>query len=149
MQGHEMSCEAVQMAVWARLDGEVAGIALEQIDRHVKACRACRDTISEIERLHRDLGRVDYERLDADLWPKIAPGVAAAAEPRLPQVRRFAALIAVLVSWRVAQLLVDLPVPVINSVVPLACIVFVLWRLAGDPFAIQISPHHFRQERAS
>jgi hypothetical protein len=58
-------------------------------------------------------------------------------------------LIAVLVGWRVGQLLLDLPAPVVNSIVPLACVVFVLWRFAGDPFAIHVSPHQFRQERAS
>jgi hypothetical protein len=42
--------------------------------------------------------------------------------------------------WRLAQLLLDLPGPVVNSVVPLALIVLVLWRFTGDPFAIRVTP---------
>ena len=52
-----------------------------------------------------------------------------------------------LVAWRLAQLLLDVPAPVVNSVVPLALIVVVLRRLAGDPFALRLSPCEFQAGR--
>ena len=51
--------------------------------------------------------------------------------------------------WRLAQLLFDLPAPVVNSVVPLALIIIVLWRFTGDPFAIRDTPLQFGPEGAS
>jgi anti-sigma factor RsiW len=141
------TCDEVRMAAWALRDGESAAINRAEIDDHVAACTECRLAVAEIERLDRDLSRVDYERLDVDLWPAIQPAIAPAARPE--RTGPLLGLIAVLVGWRVGQLLLDLPAPVVNSIVPLACVVFVLWRLAGDPFAIHVSPHQFRQERAS
>ena len=66
--------------------------------------------------------------------------------------QRFAALLgltAALVAWRLAQLLLDWPAPVVNSIVPFALVVVVLWRLTGDPFAIRSSSHLRQQEGVS
>ena len=51
--------------------------------------------------------------------------------------------------WRLAQLQFELPMPVINSVVPLALLTLVLWRYTGDPFAIRVAPLQLEQEGAS
>jgi hypothetical protein len=138
------------MAAWALRDGESSEIGRPEIDDHVAACAECRLAVAGIERLDRNLSRVDYERLDLDLWPAIQPAIAPAAQPEnRTHAWALAGLIVVLVAWRACQLLLDLPAPVVNSIVPLACVAFVLWRLAGDPFAIHVSPHQFRQEHAS
>jgi hypothetical protein len=63
-----------------------------------------------------------------------SPPTAASRE-----LRGIVGLTAVLVAWRLAQLVLDLPAPVINSIVPLALIVLVLRRTTGDPFAIRRS----------
>jgi hypothetical protein len=137
------------MAVWALRDGESASIGQSEIDDHLTTCAECRAAVAGIERLDRDLSRVDYERLDADLWPELRPAIATSSRPEKVSAGAPLGLIVVLVAWRVGQLLLDLPAPVVNSIVPLACVVFVLWRLVGDPFAIHVTPHQFRQERAS
>jgi predicted anti-sigma-YlaC factor YlaD len=137
------------MAVWALRDGESAAIGRAEIDHHVATCAGCRAALAEIERLDRDLSRVDYERLDVDLWPAIQPAIAPATRPEQTDRWALSGLIVVLIGWRACQLLLDLPAPVVNSIVPLACVFFVLWRLVGDPFAIHPSSHQFRQESAS
>ena len=137
------------MAVWALRDGESAGIGQSEIDDHLTTCAECRAAAAGIERLGRDLSRVDYERLDTDLWPELRPALATFSRPDTVSAGAFPGLIAVLVAWRVGQLLLDLPAPVVNSIVPLACVVFVLWRFVGDPFAIYVAPHQFRQEHSS
>ena len=143
------ACEDVRIAVWALRDGESASIGQSEIDDHLTTCAECRAAVAGFERLDRDLSRVDYERLDADLWPELRPAIATLSRPDKVSPGALLGLIVLLVAWRAAQLLLDLPVPVVNSLVPLACVVFVLWRLAGDPFAICVTPHQFRQERAS
>ena len=149
MTNQRRACEDVLMAVWVLRDGEAASMRQSEIDDHVTTCAECRAAVAEIARLDRDLSRVDYERIDADLWPELRSTIVASSRPEKVSAGALPGLIVVLVTWRVGQLLLDLPAPVVNSIVPLACIVFVMWRLVGDPFAIHATPHQFRQERAS
>ena len=92
---------------------------------------------------------MDYEALDVNLWSGLRPQIVL-ERPR--QRRRRAAAIlglsSVLIAWHSARLLLDIPAPVINSVVPLAAVVVVLWRLAGDPFAVQLSLNQVEQKGA-
>lgn len=143
------ACEDVRMAVWALRDGESASMGQAEVDDHLTTCAECRTAVAGIELLDRNLSRVHYERLDADLWPELRPAIATLSRPERVSAGALLGLIAVLVAWRIGQLLLDLPAPVVNSIVPFACVVFVLWRLVGDPFAISVTPHHFRQERTS
>ena len=66
----------------------------------------------------------------------------------LRESRAILGLSAALGAWRLAQLLLDLPAPVVNSVVPLALIVVVLWYFTGDPFAIRASSQQLQREGA-
>ena len=148
MQPH--SCDEVRMAALARLDGELAVLTSDEVDAHVAGCRSCQTVLAGLTTLHADLGRVDYERLDIDLWPALQGRVTGGRPHR---ARRegwaIAGLSAVLVTWRLAQLLLDLPTPVVNSVVPLVLTMVVLRWLTGDPFAIQLSAHQLQRKGAS
>jgi predicted anti-sigma-YlaC factor YlaD len=148
MQPH--SCDEVRMAALARLDGELAGLTSAEVDAHVAGCRSCQTVLAGLTTLHADLGRVDYERLDVDLWPALRQHVTVSRPPRaLREGWAIAGLAAVLLGWRLAQLLVDLPSPVVNSVVPLVLTVVVLRWLTGDPFAIQLSAHQLQRKGVS
>jgi predicted anti-sigma-YlaC factor YlaD len=143
------SCDEVRMAALARLDGEPAGLTSAEIDAHVTGCRSCQTVVADLTTLHADLGRVDYERVDGDLWPALQERVAAGRPHRVRRERwAIAGLAAVLIAWRLAQLLVDMPTPVVNSVVPLVLTAVVLRWLTGDPFAIQLSPHQLQRKGA-
>jgi predicted anti-sigma-YlaC factor YlaD len=135
------TCDDVQMAALARLDGEAAALPPEDIDRHIADCSACRAAVAEFTTLHAALGRVDYAQRDDDLWPAVRAR-ASAIPSRTPRRERGAilGLAAALGAWRLAQLLLDLPAPVVNSLLPLAVMAFVLWRVTGDPFAIRVTP---------
>ena len=102
-----------------------------------------------LQRCTQSLDRVDYERLDVDLWPAVQQRLAAGSSYRAAEIAALLGLTAALVAWRLAQLLLEWPAPVVNSIVPLALIVVVLRRLTGDPFAIQTSSHLRQQEGAS
>lgn len=147
---HPALCDRVRMAALARLDGEPADLTQAEIGAHVAGCLACQAVMDGLTTIHADLGRVDYEHLDVDLWPALERRVAGGVTRRLQRERRaILGLAAVLVAWRLAQLLLDVPAPVVNSVVPLALIVVVLLRLTGDPFALQLSSHQFQEKGAS
>ena len=141
-------CEEVQMAALARLDGEPAQLTIAEVDAHAASCDACQAALAGFATLHRALDRVDYERLDADLWPSIQQRLAAGSSYR-GEIAALLGLTAALVAWRLAQLLLDWPAPVVNSIVPLVLIVVVLRRITGDPFAIRSSSHLREQEGVS
>ena len=48
----------------------------------------------------------------------------------------------------IGQLLFDLPLPVLNTIVPFTALIVITAWLIGDPFAIKLSSPELRQERA-
>lgn len=145
-RGESRSCTEIQMSAMARLDGEETALKPEEVDAHIAGCRACQDALASLTTLHARLDRVDYERLDVDLWPAVHRRVArGTARPVWRESRAIVGLAVVLGAWRLAQLLVELPAPVVNSVVPLVLVVLVLRQLTGDPFAIRVSSHQLRE----
>jgi predicted anti-sigma-YlaC factor YlaD len=142
-------CHEVRMAALARLDGEPARLTPEEVDAHTAGCGACQAALAGCATLHGSLDRVDYERLNVDLWPAVRQRLVADSSYRTPEIWALLGLTAAVGAWRLAQLLLDWPAPVVNSIVPLALIVVVLWRIAGDPFAIRSSSDLRQQEGVS
>jgi len=137
------------MAAMAVLDGEVAPLAAEEINAHVANCDVCGAALAGLTSLNATMARASYDRPGVDLWPAIRASMAPAPKPEASRdMTAIVGLGMALGAWRLAQLLVDLPAPVVNSTVPLALVVVVLWRLAGDPFAIQVSSHRLHGDRS-
>lgn len=144
------SCEEVLMAALARMDGEVAAIPADEVARHIAGCRACQEEITALTGLHADLTHADFEWIDADLWPGLAGRLDAGALSRSRRRLTVAFLVlAVIVGWRVAQLLLDVPAPVVNSIVPLALVAILLRSLTRDPFAICLTPQQLSGGKTS
>jgi anti-sigma factor RsiW len=143
------SCDAVRMAALARLDGESASLTPEELDAHTASCGSCHAALASLAAVHAALDRVDYEHLDVDLWPAVRHGLAPDARSRKTEIGSLLGLAAAVVTWRLAQLVLDLPAPVVNSIVPLVLIVVVFRLFTGDPFAIRSSSHFLQQEGAS
>jgi predicted anti-sigma-YlaC factor YlaD len=144
------SCEQVQMAAMAHLDGERGDLTAAEVEAHLAGCAGCRAAVSTLTTLQSRMNRFDYERLDIDVWPGVREAMTAGSPQPEPQRKpRFVLVLAsLLVVWRLAQLSVDLPAPVVNSVVPLALMVLVLWKVTGDPFAIQVTTQQLQREGA-
>ena len=137
------------MAAMAMLDGEVAPLAAEEINAHVTSCDACGAAVAGFTSLNAGMVRVNYDQPGVDLWPTIRASVTPT--PQRHAAREMTAIVGLALAlggWRLAQLLVDLPAPVVNSAVPLALVVLVLWRFVGDPFAIQVSSHRLHGDRS-
>ena len=142
-------CAEVRIAALARLDGEPARLTSDEVDGHVAGCGACQAALAGLTELHASLDRVDYEGPDVDLWPAVRQQLAASPSSRPAETWALLGLTGALVVWRLAQLLLEWPAPVVNSIVPLVLIVVVLRRLTGDPFAIQNASHLRPQEGVS
>jgi predicted anti-sigma-YlaC factor YlaD len=142
-------CDEVRMAAQARLDGEPAHLTPAEVDAHTASCGACQAALAGFTAMHGALDRVDYERLNVDLWPAVFERLAADSLHRTAEIWALLGLTAALVAWRLAQLLLEWPAPVVNSIVPLVLIVLVLRRITGDPFAIRSASHLRQQEGVS
>ena len=79
---------------------------------------------------------LSYPATQADLWSTVQNRIRIDGSRR-PIMRRLWLLGAFVFGWRALQLLIDLPMPILHPLVPLAAAVVVLWPVAGDLFAIQ------------
>lgn len=147
--GQPVTCDEVQIAAMARLDGEAAPLTSEAVDAHVRGCETCRTALARLTEVHAQLNRAGFDDLDIDLWPAIHQQVASRSSRVSRETTAIFALAIALAAWRTAQLLVELPAPVVNSILPLAVIVLVLRQLTGDPFAIRADRQQLRHGGAA
>jgi predicted anti-sigma-YlaC factor YlaD len=140
-------CDEVLVAVMARLDGETTALAAEQIDVHLAACSQCREALVAMTSLQRRLTGLTYGGPQLDLWPEVGRRIGHESTRTHGWVA-FALVAAVCILWRTCQLLLDLPLPVLNAVVPLTLSLLLARWLVGDPLAISETTPDLRQERA-
>jgi hypothetical protein len=119
----------------AAMDGETE--AASPADRaHLADCAWCRQWWNELEEFGNRLQRIGYPEPRVDLWTSIQPRIHE--HDATPDVSRGLWAIGTLVlAWRVIQLMIDLPLPVLHPLVPMAAVAAALWRLAGDPLAVK------------
>jgi predicted anti-sigma-YlaC factor YlaD len=143
--GRDQKCDSVQLAAMARLDGEAIPAGSDD-EAHLGGCDQCRDVIARMTRLHARLDALSYDPAPMNLWPAIHGRIA----PRHPSSERVAvaALAGLVLAWRTAQLVFDVPVPILNALVPLAAVMLIGWWIAGDPLAIQSVVLEGEQESA-
>jgi predicted anti-sigma-YlaC factor YlaD len=148
-KARDQMCDHVQLAVMAKLDGERPLLTGDELDAHVAGCDECRDAIAGMTRLHARLDALSDDTPSTDLWSAIHPRIARGRILESGRERvAVGALVALVLAWRTAQLVFDVPVPVLNGLVPLAVAILIGWRVAGDPLAIQSLVLEEQQERA-
>jgi predicted anti-sigma-YlaC factor YlaD len=132
-------CERVRLHLMAAFDAEAVGGEPDpgpDARQHLASCAACRQWLSGLESIGSRLERVSYANAPVDLWPALERALRA-SETRQLNRRRLYGLAGLLLGWRSLQLFVDLPLPLLHSIIPLALGLAALWQLARDPLAIQ------------
>jgi predicted anti-sigma-YlaC factor YlaD len=140
-------CEEVLASVLARLDGETAPLTADAIDKHLQGCPECRTSAAELGALHARLTQMELTGPQVNLWPAITARLESSAAQKRDRWA-FALLAALCIAWRTGQLLLDLPAPALNAVVPLIVLLVLTRWLAGDPLTIALTTSEMRQERA-
>jgi len=146
--GRDQRCDTVQLAAMARLDGEPAPARSDDDEAHLAGCEQCREAIARMTRLHARLDALSYDPAPTNLWPAIHGRIARRRPSSAPERAAVAALMALVLAWRTAQLVFDVPVPILNALVPLALVILIGWWIVGDPFAIQSVVLEGEQESA-
>ena len=144
----DQKCDSVQLSAMAKLDGESVPVEGDEYYAHVAGCVECREAITSMTRLHARLGSLDHDTALSDLWPAIQAGIMRRRRLSARERVAFGVLAALVLIWRTAQLVFDVPVPVLNGLAPLAVAIFIGWWVAGDPLAIQSVALAEQQERA-
>jgi predicted anti-sigma-YlaC factor YlaD len=124
------------MALMASLDGESdARSAPDQ--QHLSTCSSCRHWLEEMHAMTGRLHGLAYSNAQTDLWTTVESRIR---QPEQRSLRQWLWPIAgVVLGWRALQLWVDLPIPLLHSLVPLAAAALAIWLLEGDPLAIETS----------
>lgn len=130
-------CERIRLQRMAVLDGEAG--ALPEPDReHLSTCSSCQRWLADLESMTVRFQGLSYPDARMDLWTAVE-GRIRQADPMASLPHRLWPIGALLLGWRALQMSIDLPIPVLYLFVPLAAAVAiaVVWKVAGDPLAIQ------------
>jgi predicted anti-sigma-YlaC factor YlaD len=121
------------------LDGETvaeAADALTDTEQHLVLCPSCRTWLKNFESMNSQFQRLGYPSAEIDLWPTVERRISR-SQTAQPVTKRLWLIAAVVLAWRALQLFIDLPLPALHPFVPLAAAVVTLWKIAGDPLAIE------------
>jgi anti-sigma factor RsiW len=129
-------CERVRIALMASLDGE-RDARSAQDQQHLSTCSACRRWLEEMHAMTGRLQGLAYPSAQTDLWATVGSRIRQPEQPSL--LRRLWPIAFIVLGWRALQLWVDLPIPLLHPLVPLAAAAVAVWLLEGDPLAIETS----------
>lgn len=129
-------CERVRRTLMAALDAE--GEPPAGADReHLATCASCARWLEEMRSVTTGIQALSYPAVAADLWPAVERRIGALESRPLP--RWIWPVGATVLGWRVLQLFVDLPIPMLHPIGQLAAMVVALWLIAGHFLAIETS----------
>jgi hypothetical protein len=132
-------CQQVRLDLMASFDHEAAPGSAERDSvarRHLATCAACDQWWQALASVDRKVATLSYPPTEVDLWPAIDRALQPSPS-RQPAWRRLYVLIGLMLIWRALQLVVDLPLPMWQSIISVVIVLTALWQLARDPVAIQ------------
>ena len=119
----------------AAFDGEIDAASAADRD-HLSGCSPCQQWLAELRQTKSTLDLLAYPEARVDLWAALEPRLRQSGAPVIA-TRRLWIIGACVIVWRVLQLWLELPLPVLHPLVPLAAVAAALWTLAGDPLAVR------------
>lgn len=140
-------CDEVLVAVMASLDGERPALPADRIEAHVNGCAECRAAVASMTGLQHQLAELAVSGPATDLWPAVGRRIGHRSTPAHGWLA-FLLVACICVVWRTGQLVLDLPLPVLNAIVPLFLSMLLTRWLVGDLLAISDTTPDLRQERA-
>jgi len=130
----------------AALDNEAAAdSALAQ--EHLSSCASCRQWREGFQTMTGRLQALSYPDVQRDLWSAVAAQIGQ-AEGQRDLAAWLWPIGGVVLGWRALQLFVDLPLPMVHPLVPLAAGVAAVWLVTGDALAIQTSAMELQKRGA-
>jgi hypothetical protein len=132
---NEINCETALLAKMAEMDGEETELSAEQINLHVATCEQCCQEIEQMQAADTLLKRQTRREQTADLWAALETQIGA-QEVVQKGWKPFAWLGALLVAYKVLELLPAQKFGLAFNLVPLVLIVVTFVFLKENPFKI-------------
>ena len=133
----ELNCESVCMAAMAIADGYQPELSSEQIGTHLASCAGCRRELEQLQELSSLLDTQERRLRTENLWQQI--------ERRLPEITRtstsrvsrlFMFLGALLLGYRLLELIPDRDFSFLFKVVPVLLVIAAFAYLRENPFKV-------------
>jgi hypothetical protein len=131
----ETGCERARLQLMAAFDKEIDAAPPAERE-HLSSCSSCQQWVSDLQAMDERLRRLAYPDARVDLWASVETGIHE-LDAKPAATRGLWIIGALLLAWRVLQLLTDLPLPALHPLVPFVAAIGALWQLAGDPLAIR------------
>ena len=130
-------CERLRLERMAWFDGEGAALSEPQRE-HFSTCSSCQRWLAQFESMTAQLQDLEYPGNGTDLWTTVKTRIDQ-PDPTPWRTHRLWSIGALLLGGRALQLSVDLPIPLLQLLVPLAAAsaIVILWKVAGDPLTIE------------
>lgn len=132
---NEITCENVLIAKMAEIDGEETEISAERISSHLATCENCSQEIARMQSADNLLKRQARQEQRADLWPAIEAQIGAKETSR-NSWKPFALLGALLVAYKLLEMLPEQSFGLAFNLIPLVLIVVTFLLLKENPFRI-------------
>lgn len=130
-----MNCEDALTAKMAEIDGEETEISAERIDLHLATCENCRREVEQMRSADNLLKGNARREQTADLWSAIETRIDA-KEVSQNDWKPFALLGALLVAYKLLEMLPEQTFGLAFNLVPLILIVATFVILKENPFKI-------------
>ena len=129
----QFTCEDVLMAQMAAMDGEESGFSNELVATHIAGCANCQAELEQLKALDHMLAGHTLSERRVDLWPAI--------ENRIPNRaivgwQPFAAIGALLVAYKLLELLPAHDLGLAFKLVPLIIVPLLFLLIKENPFRI-------------
>ena len=134
---NSINCEEIILAKMALIDGEESPVAIEEITAHSAQCQSCRLEIEQLENTINLFAEHIRQEQEADLWSKIDErlNVQTKTDSQL-QWKIFLVFGAMLVGYKLLELLPENDLGFLFKLVPLIFAVVVFLLLRENPFKI-------------
>lgn len=132
---NQANCDDVLMAAMALADGEEEpGLSGAQVEAHLAGCETCRLEMAQFSQTVHLLETHERRAYDADLWPAIEQRISKKAMPR---ALVFWALGALLIAYKLVEMLPEDAPGYAVRIVPVIVIVSAFIFIRENPFKIK------------
>ena len=132
---NELNCEDVLIAKMAEADGEVTNLSRSQMDLHIAGCESCGRELEQMQATTELLRHQSRSAIDADLWPAIEQRIGK-PKPTHSGWKIFAILAALLVAYKLLEMLPEQDPGFAFKLVPLLIVVVLFVFIKENPFRI-------------
>lgn len=133
----ELNCETVCMAAMAMADGFQPELSSQQIDSHLASCAKCRQELGQLQELSNLLETQERRLRTENVWQKVEPRLVKTRSTSTSAVLpSFVFLGALLLGYRLVELIPDRDFSVLFKFVPLLFVIAAFSYLRENPFKI-------------